>query len=387
MLVVQKYGGSSVANNEKLENIALKIKKHIDKGYKLVIVVSAQGKTTDVLIEKANSICKSVSEREMDVLISTGEQQSMALLVMTLNKIGIPAISLTGEQAGIFTCNGHINARIKEIRPYRILNELEKGNVVVVAGFQGVDEDGDISTLGRGGSDTTAVALAAALKAERCDIYSDVEGVYTADPRIVNKATKLDVIGYDVMLELAGLGAKVLNTRAVELAKKYDVKLTSGGSFCDEEGTRIERESFESAVVTGFTADRDVVVVTVYKADNLHSIFGKLADKGIVVDVIGQSLNLEEVSFTIKNDKIETVKEMIGYDYQVKFTTDCGKVSMVGAGMLNKPEVVKEVYEALNEAGVAIKLISSSEIKFSVIVDAKNVDIALNSIHNRIRKN
>jgi aspartate kinase len=386
MIIVQKYGGSSVADNEKLMDVASKIKKCVDCGNKVVVVVSAQGKTTDTLINKAYSIDKVISDREMDVLLATGEQQSIALLVMTLNKIGIPAISLTGEQAGIFTVNGHLNARINEIRPYRIFYELDKGNVVVVAGFQGVDDMGDITTLGRGGSDTTAVALAHALEAERCDIYSDVTGIYTADPRIVENAIKLDSIDYDVMLELASLGAKVLNNRAVELAKKYNVKLTSSGSFSDEEGTKVENRGLESAVVTGLTADRDVTLVTILNTDDGYSAFIDLAKHQISVDVIGQSVGLKEVSFTVKNEKVDLVKETLSEKYNVKFTENCGKVSIVGCGMLNKPEVAKDIYEALFESDIKVKLISSSEIKFSVIVDSKDVDRALNSIHNKIIK-
>ncbi len=384
MIIVQKYGGSSVADNEKLMNVAYRIKKSKDTGNDVVVVVSAQGKTTDLLIEKARSISNYVSDREMDVLLSTGEMQSMTLLVMTLNKIGVPAVSLTGEQAGIFTDNGHLNARIDKIRPYRIFDELAKGNVVIVAGFQGVDEFGDITTLGRGGSDTTAVALAHALKADRCEIYSDVDGIYTADPRVVKNAVKLNSIQYDTMLELASLGAKVLNNRAVELAKKYNVKLTSSGSFSDEEGTKIENSGFENALVTGFTADRDVTIVTVYDLDKSYSVFTKLADNGINVDVIGQSIGMNEISFTVKNEKVEKIKEILADDYRVEFIPNCGKVSLVGCGMIDKPEVVKKLYEALVESNVEIKLISSSEIKFSVIVDNKDVDTALNSIHNKM---
>ena len=386
MIIVQKYGGSSVADNEKLMDVALKVKKCVTEGNSVVVVVSAQGKTTDLLINKAHSIDKFVSDREMDVLLATGEQQSMALLVITLNKLGIPAVSLTGEQAGIFTTNGHLNARIDEIRPYRIFDELDKGNVVVVAGFQGVDEMGDITTLGRGGSDTTAVALAHALNAERCDIYSDVDGIYTADPRIVDKALKLESISYDDMLELASLGAKVLNNRAVELAKKYNVKLTSSGSFSDEEGTKVDNMGLESAVITGLTADRDVTLVTIADVTDAYLAFVKLAEKQVPIDVIGQSVGFKEVSFTIKNDKVDLVKETLGNEYNVRFTSNCGKVSLVGCGMLNKPEVAKNVYEALFESDIEVKLISSSEIKFSVIVDSKDVDRALNSIHNKVIK-
>ncbi len=384
MIIVQKYGGSSVADNEKLYMVAEKIKRTVQEGASVVVVVSAQGKTTDVLIDKAHSIEKECSKRELDVLLATGEQQSMALLAMTLNKIDVPAVSLTGEQAGIYTIGSHTNARIEDIRPFRIFNELEKGNVVVVAGFQGVDEENDINTLGRGGSDTTAIALAHALLAERCDIYSDVDGIYTADPRIVKNAMRLDEISYDTMLELASLGAKVLNSRAVELAKKYEVNLTSGGSFCDREGTKIVRNGLESANVTGFTADRGVAIVTIFNVENEYDIFSKLLDRQIQIDVIGQSIGLKEVSFTVKSDSIETVRECIGDKYDISICDNCGKVSAVGSGMLNKPEMAKCIYEALYENNIPIKLISSSEIKFSVIVDAEYVDIALNAMHNRI---
>jgi len=384
MIIVQKYGGSSVADNDKLYKVAQKVKKTVDEGYNVVVVVSAQGKTTDLLINKAYSINKECSKREMDVLISTGEQQSMALLVIMLNKIGIPAISLTGDQAGIFTVGPYTNARIDTIRPFRIFNELEKGNVVVVAGFQGVNEENDITTLGRGGSDTTAIALAYALSADRCDIYSDVDGIYTADPRIVKGAVRLNEIDYDTMLELSSLGAKVLNNRSVELAKKYEIKLTSGGSFYDGEGTKIVKNSLESPNVTGFTADRNVTIITIFDVKNEYDIFSELAKKQIAVDVIGQSIGLKEVSFTIKSENAELVKECIGNKYNISVCENCAKVSAVGSGMLNKPEMAKKIYEALYENEIPIKLISSSEIKFSVIVDAEFVDIALNAIHNKI---
>jgi len=384
MIIVQKYGGSSVADNDKLYNVAKKIKKTVDEGNKVVVVVSAQGKTTDLLINKAYSIDKDCSKRELDVLISTGEQQSIALLAITLEKLGVPAISFTGEQAGIYTSGEHTNARIDTIRPFRIFNELDKGKVVVVAGFQGVDEDDDINTLGRGGSDTTAIALAYALAAERCDIYSDVDGIYTADPRVVERAIRLDTIDYDTMLELSSLGAKVLNNRSVELAKKYEINLTSGESFSDKEGTKIVKNGLESANVTGFTADKNVAVVTIFNVFDEYDIFSKLADRQIAVDVIGQSIGLKEVSFSIKSDFVDIVRECIVDKYDISICENCGKVSAVGCGLLNKPEMAKKIYEALYENNIPIKLISSSEIKFSVIVDVEFVDIALNAIHNKI---
>jgi len=384
MIIVQKYGGSSVKDNEKLYNVAKKIQKTVNEGNSVVVVVSAQGKTTDLLIDKAYSIDKNCSKREMDVLVSTGEQQSIALLAITLNKIGVPAISLTGEQAGIFTVGSHMNSRIDTIRPFRIFNELEKGKVVVVAGFQGVDENDDITTLGRGGSDTTAIALAYALSAERCDIYSDVDGIYTADPKIVENAIRLNEISYDTMLELASLGAKVLNNRSVELAKKYEVTLTSGGSFSDKEGTKIVKNSLESANVTGFTADRNVAIVTIFNVLDEYDIFSKLSSHEISVDVIGQSIGLKEVSFTVKSDDVDRVRGYIGNKYDISICENCAKVSAVGSGMLNKPEMAKKIYEALYENNIPIKLISSSEIKFSVIVDVEYVDVALNAIHNKV---
>lgn len=387
MIIVQKYGGSSVADNDKLYKVAKKIQKTVNAGNNVVVVVSAQGKTTDLLMNMANSIDKKYSPREMDMLLATGEQQSIALLTMMLNHIGVPAISLTGEQAGIFTIGEHMNARIDEIRPFRIFNELEKGKVVVVAGFQGIDENDDVNTLGRGGSDTTAVALAYALSAERCDIYSDVDGVYTADPRVVENAVKIENISYDTMLELASLGAKVLNNRAVELAKKYEVKLTSGGSFSEEEGTKIARNSLENANVTGFTADKNVAIVTVFNTSGGYDIFSRLAEKGVQIDIVGQSVDLGEVTFTIKSSDIDKVKECIGNRYEMNICDNCGKVSIVGSGMINKTEMVKQIYEALYESKVPIKLISSSEIKFSIIVDVKYVDIALNAMHNKVFNN
>lgn len=384
MIIVQKYGGSSVADNDRLYKVAKKIQGSVNDGNNVVVVVSAQGKTTDFLINKAYSIDKNCSKREMDMLISTGEQQAVALLAIALNKIGVPAVSLTGEQAGIFTIGSHMNARIDAIRPFRILNELEKGNVVVVAGFQGVDEMDDVNTLGRGGSDTTAVALAYALSAERCDIYSDVDGIYTADPRVVEKTIRIDKINYDTMLELASLGAKVLNNRAVELAKKYEIKVTSGGSFSEMEGTEIIKNSLESANVTGFTADRNVTIITVFNVKNEYDIFSRLASKNIAIDVIGQSIGLNEMSFTIKAEDVDLVRECIGDKYDIGICEGCGKVSAVGSGMINKPEMAKKFFEALYENKVPIKLISSSEIKFSIIVDVEFVDIALNAMHNKI---
>lgn len=384
MIVVQKYGGSSVADNDKLYKVAKKIQKTVNNGFNVVVVVSAQGKTTDVLIDKAYSINRNCSKREMDVLLATGEQQSMALLTMMLNNIGISAISLTGEQAGIFTVGTHMNARIDDIRPFRIFNELEKGRVVVVAGFQGVDEENDVNTLGRGGSDTTAIALAYALSAEKCEIYSDVDGIYTADPRIVNNAKRLDVISYDTMLELSSLGAKVLNSRSVELAKKFEVNLISGGSFSEMEGTKIVRSGFEDANVTGFTADRNVSVVTIFNVNDEYDIFSRLASKGIAIDIIGQSVGLKEISFSTKTDNIDVVRECLGNKYDVSIFENCGKVSAVGSGLINKPEIAKKIYEALYENKIPIKLISSSEIKFSVIVDLEYVDIVLNAIHNKV---
>lgn len=384
MIIVQKYGGSSVADSTRLLNIANRVVAARKDGNELVVVVSAQGKTTDFLIDKAKEIGKKVSKRELDVLISTGEQQSMALLAMTLKKLDVPAISLTGEQAGIVTNSEYGNAKILNINPSRIRNELSAGRVVIVAGFQGVDQEGNITTLGRGGSDTTAVALALALNAERCEIYSDVDGVYTADPRVVKRAKKLKKISYDSMLELSSLGAKVLNSRSVALAKKYKVKLTSGTSFENIPGTEITDEEFECPHIGGFTADKDVCIVSIsgVSQSELYRLMRILTDNLIPVDMLGETLDMNEFTFTVKSENLEKVKSILIYS-DARFEEECAKVSMVGFGMINKPEVTMKIYEALYENNIKIKLIGSMETKFSVIVRKEDVDIALNSIHNK----
>jgi len=309
LLIVQKYGGSSVATTELILNVAKRVKKKVEEGNELVVIVSAQGKTTDNLLNLAKSINTNPSKREIDMLISTGEQQSSALLAITLEKIGVDAISLTGEQAGIFASNSHGNAKILSINTKRIGKELEYGKVVVIAGFQGINENGDISTLGRGGSDTTAVSVAAAIKADKCEIYSDVDGIYTADPRIVESAVKLEQISYDEMLELASMGAKVLHNRAVEVAKNNNVTLMSGSSFNDVEGTYVKHiESIDTNNIKGITGYRNIDVVTLENfEDNVSKLYEILGKNNITTDMI-HFIN-KSVIFSIRKT-IETMSNI-----------------------------------------------------------------------------
>ncbi|MBQ7668461.1 MAG: aspartate kinase [Clostridia bacterium] len=397
MLIVQKYGGSSVADSTKLFNVASRIANTVNEGNSVVVVVSAQGKTTDYLINLSKEINLDASKRELDMLLATGEQQSAALLTMTLEKLGINAISMNAYQAGIHSTNTFGNAKIKSINPGRILKELETRKVVVVAGFQGIDEIGNITTLGRGGSDTTAVALAAALKADRCDIYSDVDGIYTADPRVVTDAVKLDSISFDEMLELASMGAKVLNNRAVELAKKSNTVIMSASSFSDAMGTYVkDTEGLEDVNVKGVAGDKNIVVVTVLgvKANSMYiyKIFSLLARENISVDVIVQCTNnvgTVDVSFTVKRTDAKDAINIINENMNkieatgLKVVENCAKVSAVGAGMVNNPGVAAGVFEALYENNINIYLVSTSEVKISAIIDESNLELAMNAIHKK----
>lgn len=397
MLIVQKYGGSSVANNEKLLNVANRIARTAREGHSVVVVVSAQGKTTDYLIGIANELNTEPSKREMDALLTTGEQKSMALLTITLQAMGIDAISLTGIQAGLITTSDFGNARIISIDPGRIYKELYSKKVVIVAGFQGRDNEENITTLGRGGSDTTAVALAAVLKADRCDIYSDVDGVYTADPKIVADAKKLNEISYDEMLELASLGAKVLNNRAVEMAKKYNVVIMSGSSFNDLPGTYVKEETeMEDVFIKGIAGDKNIAMITVLNLENkpeaTYKIFSLLAKEKISVDIIVQgtnNINKNDLSFTVKRGDLkksirifEDNKENIGAT-GIKVCETCAKVSAVGAGMINNPGVASAVFEALYESDIHIYLVTTSEIKISAVIDEDKLELAMNAIHKK----
>ena len=397
MLIVQKFGGSSVANKERIYNVAGRIVEQYKAGHSLVVVLSAQGDTTDDLIEKAREISDNPSKREMDMLVSTGEQQSVALMAMAIHALGYPAISLNGNQVGMFTTSNHSAARISRINTERINTELERNNIVIIAGFQGFNRYGDITTLGRGGSDTTAVALAAALGADLCEIYTDVDGVYTADPRMVKTARKMNEINYDEMLELASLGAKVLHNRSVELAKKYNVKLVVRSSLTREEGTIVKEDSkMEKMFVSGLAVDKDVASISLMGMDDVpgvaFKVFSILAKQKVTVDIILQSVKRDgkiDISFTVASDDlndamriIEENKGVINYS-GTACDENIAKLSIVGAGMVSNSGVASEMFEALYDAGVNIQLISTSEITITVVVEEKDVDKAANYVHDK----
>ncbi len=394
-LIVQKFGGSSVANAEKIFNVASRVADAYDAGNSVVVVVSAQGDTTDDLIEKAAEINTKPSKREMDVLLSTGEQISIALLAMALEKMKYPVVSLTGWQVMMKTNSTYGSARIEKIDTSRILSEIDKNRIVVVAGFQGINGIGDITTLGRGGSDTSAVALAAALKADLCEIYTDVDGVYTADPRIVKNAQKLDDISYDEMLELASLGANVLHNRSVELAKKYNVDLEVKSSFERVPGTKVkEAGTVEKMLIRGVTRDNDVARISIVGIEDTpgmaYKIFSALSKKNINVDLILQSIgrqNKKDISFTVSKGHLdealkvlEDIRNIIKADH-IDHREDVSKVSIVGAGMTSNPGVAALMFEALYEAGINIHMISTSEIKVSVLVNEANAEKAVGAVH------
>lgn len=397
MLVVQKFGGSSVANAERIFNVAGRIAETYDNGNSVVVILSAQGDTTDELIEKAHEINPNPSKREMDMLLSTGEQQSVALMAMALQKMGYNAISLNAAQVGIATTSVYSNAKIKSIAKERILSELENKKIVIVTGFQGINKFDDVTTLGRGGSDTSAVAIAAALKADLCEIYTDVDGVYTADPRIVKNARKLDEIGYSEMAELASLGAKVLHTRSVEVAQKYNVELVVRSSLTRDKGTVVKEDSkVERMLISGVTSEKEQVIITIRGINNkpgrAFEIFSILEKHNISVDIIVQSNganNMADISFTVaESDKDETIKILEAHREAISakditFEDKVAKVSIVGAGMATHPGVASLMFEALYDAGVNIKMISTSEIKISVVVDEKDVESAIVAIHDK----
>jgi aspartate kinase len=395
-LIVQKYGGSSVANVERIKKVAENISQTRTRDNKLVVVVSALADTTDELISLAKQINPKPSSREMDMLLATGEQVSIALLAMALEALNIPAISFTGPQVGIITDNVHTKARIKEIKTNRIEEELAQNKVIIVAGFQGKTTNGDITTLGRGGSDTTAVALAAALEANLCEIYTDVEGVYTTDPRIVPKARKLDYISYDEMLELASLGAKVLHPRSVELAKLYNVPLCVRSSFVNKEGTIVVRNELmeKELVVTGLAFDQNVAKIGVFDVPDqpgiASKIFDRLALANINIDMIVQSAmrnNINDIAFTVPKDDlakaleiVEEVGQEIGAS-EISYADDLAKVSIVGAGMISSPGVAAKMFHILASEGINLEMISTSEIKVSCIIKNTYVEKALLALH------
>ena len=394
-LIVQKFGGSSVKDRDRIFNVARIVANTHNAGNDVVVVVSAQGDTTDDLITKAAEITHNPSAREMDMLLAAGEEISIALLAMALNELGCHATSLTGWQAGFRTDRAYTKARITKLETERISSELERNRVVVVAGFQGLNKLDDITTLGRGGSDTSAVAIAAALHADRCQIFTDVEGVYTADPRKVRNTRKLDEITFDEMLELASLGAQVLNNRSVELAKKYNVELEVLSSLNPVPGTVVkEVAKMEGMLIKGVAKDTDVAVITILNVPDepgtSFKIFGLLAQKNINVDIILQSTGRDgkkDISFTCAQGEAETalrvLKESAHYA-DVSVDTTCAKVSIVGAGMQSHSGVASKMFEALSNNNINIKMISTSEIKISCIIDRDDADKAVSAIHEML---
>ena len=395
-LIVQKFGGSSVRDAQRLKNVAKIVAESYDRDNDLVVVVSAQGDTTDDLIALAAEISAKPSKREMDVLMSTGEQISAALLAITLNEMGYPAKSLTGWQAGFQTDSSHRSARIRKINKERLENELGKKNIVIVTGFQGINRYDDITTLGRGGSDTSAVALAAALGANRCQIFTDVDGVYTADPRLVKTALKLDAITYDEMLELASLGAQVLHNRSVEMAKKYNVELEVLSSLERKPGTIVkEVVKMEKMMITGVAKDDHICRIALVglpdKPGVAFKVFSLLAQKKVNVDIILQSIgrsNTKDITFTLaegdRQTAVEALEEQSASLGLSEIVADCNisKVSIVGAGMESNPGVAAKMFEALSDANINIHMISTSEIKISVLIDKELGGKAVTAIHN-----
>ena len=397
-LIVQKFGGSSVADADRIRNVARIITETYRRGHSLVVVLSAQGDTTDDLIAKAAEINPRASKREMDMLLSTGEQISCALCAMAIEGMGYPVVSLTGWQAGFKTNSIHSAARIKTIRSERIMAELDKRKIVIITGFQGINKYGDITTLGRGGSDTSAVALAASLHADLCQIYTDVDGVYTADPRYVRGARKLEEITYDEMLELASLGAQVLHNRSVEMAKRYSVNLEVLSSFSGRPGTKVKEvtKTMEKPYVSGIAKDNNIARLALIglpdKPGTAFRLFSALAKYKINVDIILQSIgrnNTKDISFTVDLDDMERARQIIsdmqdvlGFDH-IDVTDGIAKISIVGAGMINNPGVASLMFEALYNAGINIHMISTSEIKVSVLVDKSDADTAVQVVHDR----
>ncbi len=395
MLVVKKFGGTSVANKERIFNVARRCIDEYQKGNNVVVVLSAMGKMTDVLIEQARDINPKASKREMDMLLTTGEQTSVALAAMAFDALGVPAISLNAFQVSMHTTSNYSNARLKRIDTERILHELDQRKIVIVTGFQGINKYGDYTTLGRGGSDTTAVALAAALKADACEIYTDVDGVYTADPRIVKTAKKLKEITYDEMLDLATLGAGVLHNRSVELARKYGVPLVVRSSLTNEEGTVVKEEvKVERMLVSGVACDKNCAKISVMglsdKPGSAFRLFDALAQANINVDMILQSVgrnNSQDIAFTVVGDYaddalkvIEDSKKRLGYD-KVECEKGVAKVSVVGTGMMSNPGVAAKMFECLYNSNINIKMISTSEIRVTVLIDEKEVEKAMNAAH------
>ena len=395
-LIVQKFGGTSVANAERIKAAAKRIVETYNAGNKVIVVVSARGQTTDELIDLAYEIMDNPSTREMDMLMSTGEQISIALVAMAIHAMGYPAVSFTGGQAGIVTDSSHTKARIKNINTQRMQKELDKGTIIIVAGFQGIDANENITTLGRGGSDTTAVALAAIMKADRCEIFTDVDGIYTADPRKVPHARKLDKVSYDEILELASLGAQVMHSRSIEFAKKYNVPLYVRSSFNTNEGTLICKEvgEMENIVVSGVAISKDDAKITIRAIPDVPGqaakIFHEIAGKNINVDMIIQNASIEgraDVTFTVPRIDLRLAletAEKIRKDLNAKevlHDSKIAKLSAVGIGMRSHCGVAEKMFSALAKEKINIQMISTSEIKISCVIDEAHADRALRTIH------
>ncbi|GLG05142.1 aspartate kinase [Sellimonas catena] len=396
MLIVKKFGGSSVANRERIFNVARRCIEDYKKGNDVIVVLSAMGDTTDELLELAQSINPNAPKRELDMLLTTGEQVSVALMAMAFHSYDVPAISLNAFQVRMHCTARYGNARFKRIDTERIQHELEARKIVIVTGFQGINKYDDYSTLGRGGSDTTAVALAAALHADKCEIYTDVDGVYTADPRIVKNARKIDEIIYDEMLELATSGAKVLHNRSVEMAKKYGVELVVRSSLTSEEGTVVkEVVKMEKMLITGVAADRNTVRISAIGVKDepgiAFKIFNTLAKNNINVDIILQSVGrngTKDISFTVSEEDLKEVLAILEEKKEVltikelTYSTDVAKVSIVGAGMLSNPGVAAKMFESLFNSNININMISTSEIRITVLIDEKDTEKAMIAIHD-----
>ena len=396
MLIVKKFGGSSVANKERIFRVAERCIEDYRAGHDVVVVLSAMGDTTDDLIAMAHSIHANPKKRELDMLLTTGEQVSVSLMAMAMQSLDVPAVSLNAFQVQMHSTERYGNARFKRIDTDRITHELDSRKIVIVTGFQGVNKYDDLTTLGRGGSDTTAVALAAALHADRCEIFTDVDGVYTADPRIVKNAMKLDEVTYDEMLELASLGAKVLHNRSVEMAKKYGVELVVRSSLNRSEGTVIkEKVKMEKMLITGVAADTNTARISVIGVDDqpgtAFRIFNTLAKNNINVDIILQSVGRDgtkDISFTVSEDDLDDAINILE-DHKEALTIkeitsnrDVAKISVVGAGMMSNPGVAAKMFETLYNARININMIATSEIRITVLVDKKDVEKALNAVHD-----
>ncbi|HIP29426.1 MAG TPA: aspartate kinase [Sulfurospirillum arcachonense] len=394
MLVVQKYGGTSVGTLERIEEVAKRVSKAKASGNDVIVVVSAMSGETNKLVSYAEHFSKTPQSREMDMLLSSGERVTSSLLAIALSAMGFPAVAMSGRQAGIKTDKFHTKARIESIDRLCIEKELNGGNIVIVAGFQGVTELGEVSTLGRGGSDLSAVAIAGALDADLCEIYTDVDGVYTTDPRIEPKAKKLDKISYDEMLELASLGAKVLQTRSVEMAKKLNVNLVTRSSFNDNEGTMITKEEniMEQPVVSGVALDKNQARVTLRKVVDKPGIaaiiFRKLADENINVDMIIQNVGHDgttNLGFTVPQNELERTRaamEEINASQTVEYDSDVVKVSIVGVGMKSHSGVACTAFDTLSKEGINLEMISTSEIKVSMVIAAKYGELAVRALHD-----